>query len=162
MWGGRAISAAHSKGHPAIFALNEPAHCPKNMPAAGTDPGSERAFCGVLLVGEPDSGKTTLLRHLARHLAHSQGSVTVIDARRELFRKKAVQARCWMCCPGCQKACGGDGAAHLISPCDPAGRAGGMEEVAALEQGFSAGWILWPACMHRVWRKQCAVRRYRL
>ena len=42
-------------------------------------------FIGALLVGEPDSGKTTLLRQIARELAAQKRAVAVIDERGELF-----------------------------------------------------------------------------
>ena len=42
-------------------------------------------FIGMLLVGEPGSGKTTVLRSMAQELARQKKLVSVIDERRELF-----------------------------------------------------------------------------
>ena len=44
----------------------------------------QQRFVGMLLMGEPDSGKTTLLRGIARELASRERAVAVIDERREL------------------------------------------------------------------------------
>ena len=44
----------------------------------------EQRLTGVLLIGEPDSGKTTLLRSIARALAAQDKTVCVIDERREI------------------------------------------------------------------------------
>ena len=72
-------------------------------------------FTGLLLVGEPDSGKTTLLRSMARYLAQRHRMTAVIDERGELFpeRKETL----------------------------PVGESvdGGLEEVTALEQGLFSG-----------------------
>ena len=45
----------------------------------------QQRFIGMLLMGEPDSGKTTLLRGVARELAKQNRAVAVIDERREIF-----------------------------------------------------------------------------
>ena len=45
----------------------------------------QQRFIGMLLMGEPDSGKTTLLRGIARELAKQNRAVAVIDERREIF-----------------------------------------------------------------------------
>lgn len=45
-------------------------------------------FTGLLLVGEPDSGKTTLLRSMARYLAQRHRMTAVIDERGELFPER--------------------------------------------------------------------------
>lgn len=42
-------------------------------------------FVGLLLVGEPGSGKTTVLRQIARLLADQGRAVAVVDQRGELF-----------------------------------------------------------------------------
>ena len=44
----------------------------------------EQRLTGVLLIGEPDSGKTTLLRSIAQALAAQDKTVCVIDERREI------------------------------------------------------------------------------
>ena len=84
-------------------------------------------FVGFLLVGEPDSGKTTLLRHLARHLARSRGSVTVIDERRELFPQKGGAGEMLDVLSGLPKGLAVEMALRTLSPRRwvPAGRAGG-------------------------------------
>ena len=98
-------------------------------------------FVGMLISGEPDSGKTTLLRNMIAFLAEQGRAVSVIDEREELWP------------PSCQ---------HSRPPVDfiaglPKGQAiqmalrtlapqiivldelGNMEEVAQLEQGFFSG-----------------------
>lgn len=45
----------------------------------------KKHFIGMLLVGEPDSGKTTLLRQIARELAGMQRRACVVDERCEIF-----------------------------------------------------------------------------
>ena len=98
-------------------------------------------FVGMLISGEPDSGKTTLLRNMIVFLAEQGRAVSVIDEREELWP------------PSCQ---------HSRPPVDfiaglPKGQAiqmalrtlapqiivldelGNMEEVAQLEQGFFSG-----------------------
>lgn len=47
----------------------------------------KKHFIGMLLVGEPDSGKTTLLRQIARELAGMQRRACVVDERCETFRR---------------------------------------------------------------------------
>lgn len=97
-------------------------------------------FVGFLLVGEPDSGKTTLLRHLARHLARSRGSVTVIDERRELFPQKGGAGEMLDVLSGLPKGLAVEMALRTLSPrVILLDELGGMEEVAALEQGFFSG-----------------------
>ena len=44
----------------------------------------KKHFIGMLLVGEPDSGKTTLLRQIARELAGMQRRACVVDERCDL------------------------------------------------------------------------------
>lgn len=52
----------------------------------------QQRFVGMLLMGEPDSGKTTLLRGIARELASRERAVTVIDERREIFPSEETAA----------------------------------------------------------------------
>lgn len=98
-------------------------------------------FIGILIAGEPDSGKTTLLRNMIAFLAEQGRAVSVIDEREELWP------------PSCQ---------HFRPPVDfisglPKGQAiqmalrtlapqvialdelGNTEEVKQLEQGFFSG-----------------------
>lgn len=44
-------------------------------------------FGNVLIVGQPSSGKTTLLRDIARLLSNNRFNVCVVDERQELFSK---------------------------------------------------------------------------
>ena len=100
-------------------------------------------FVGLLVVGEPDSGKTTVLRSMAAELAAQGRSVAVIDERGELF-------------PAETSLPGAGARVDVISGL-PKGRAvqmalrtlapqallldelGGMDEVTALQQGFFGG-----------------------
>lgn len=61
-------------------------------------------FIGALLVGEPDSGKTTLLRQIARELAAQKRAVAVIDERGELFRRSGRMAMPLTASAACPKA----------------------------------------------------------
>ena len=45
----------------------------------------QRHFIGMLVVGEPDSGKTTFLRQIAQSLAGMQRRVCVVDERGEIY-----------------------------------------------------------------------------
>lgn len=103
-------------------------------------------FTGLLLVGEPDSGKTTLLREIACTLAARGEAVTVIDERRELFPQwdepavRQAKAPAVDVISGLPKGRALQMALRTLAP-----RAvvfdelGGMDEVAALEQGFYSG-----------------------
>ena len=100
----------------------------------------EGHFIGFLLVGEPDSGKTTLLRQLARHLAARRGAVTVIDQRRELFPRKGGAGEMLDVLSGLPKGRGVEMALRTLSPrVILLDELGSMEEVSALEQGFFSG-----------------------
>ena len=96
-------------------------------------------FTSLLLAGEPGSGKTTLLRQIAITLAGQQRLIAVIDERGELFppgdalpplerigglpKGKAVQMALRTLAPQ----------VILLD------ELGGLEETAALEQGFFSG-----------------------
>ena len=60
-------------------------------------------FIGALLVGEPDSGKTTLLRQIARELAAQKRAVAVIDERGELFPPERQNGDALDCISGLPK-----------------------------------------------------------
>ena len=60
----------------------------------------KKHFIGMLLVGEPDSGKTTLLRQIARELAGMQRRAAWWTSAARSFRR-VIPRRCrrWICCP---------------------------------------------------------------
>ena len=95
--GGRSVRIARPGGccAAASFVAEFP-HCASNL--YGTSGGAvhplQGHFIGALLVGEPDSGKTTLLRQIARELAAQKRAVAVIDERGELFSAGAAEWRC--------------------------------------------------------------------
>ena len=108
------------------------------------------AFCGgLLLVGPPSSGKTTILRDIARQLSNGLSGtvrkVAVVDERGEIagtFRG-IPQNDVGLCCDvldGCPKAEGILTAVRTLSPqyivCDEIGT---EEEVRAVEQSLNAG-----------------------
>ena len=98
-----------------------------------------RALCSVIVAGPPVSGKTTMLRDLARRL--SEGScgryyrVSVIDTRQEFPFLPYCDVL-----TGCDKAEGIRRALRVMSPqmllCDEIGT---TAEIDALEQSFCAG-----------------------
>lgn len=101
-------------------------------------------FTGLLLVGEPDSGKTTLLREIARTLAARNAAVTVIDERRELFpqgnESKDRDLPPLDVISGLPKGCALQMALRTLAPkAIVFDELGGMDEVEALEQGFFSG-----------------------
>lgn len=97
-------------------------------------------FSGLLIVGEPDSGKTTVLRQIAKVLAARAKKVAVIDERGELFPEgvpgnAALDRLC-----GLPKAKAIQMALRTLSPqVILLDELGGMEDVQALEQGFFSG-----------------------
>lgn len=115
-----------------------------NLRIARPVPGAAKALmeklfhgglCSVLIAGPPLSGKTTVLRDLARRLSEDLYRVSVVDSRRELESL-----------PGCDVLSGygkKEGivcALRSLSPeillCD---EVTDMEEIQALEQGFATG-----------------------
>ena len=98
-----------------------------------------RGLCSVILAGPPVSGKTTMLRDLARRLSEgvcgAYYRVSVIDSRGEL----APLPYCDVL-TGCGKADGIRMALRTLSPqmllCDEVGT---LAEIDALEQSFCAG-----------------------
>ena len=104
----------------------------------------EQRLTGVLLIGEPDSGKTTLLRSIAQALAARDKTVCVIDERREIcpgatvpYEQKTMSVDE---ISGLPKAMAVQMALRTLSPqfilLD---ELGGTEEVRALEQGMFSG-----------------------
>ena len=98
-------------------------------------------FTGLLFVGEPGSGKTTLLRQAATELGCAGRSTVVIDERGELFPPE------FGCTPPAVDVLAGvpkreaiQMALRTLSPqVILLDELGGLEEAAALEQGFFGG-----------------------
>ena len=104
----------------------------------------DRPFTGMLLVGEPDSGKTTLLRSIAQYLARQRRMTVVIDERGEIFptqgRRKIPEAEPVDVITGIAKDQAVQMALRTLSPqVILLDELGGMSEVAALEQGLFSG-----------------------
>lgn len=98
-------------------------------------------FVGMLVVGEPDSGKTTLLRQIAVELAERQRAVSVVDERGELFPPEAD-----MCFPAIDVLTGvpkAEAVQMVLRTLSPQvillDELGGLQETAELEQGFFSG-----------------------
>ena len=104
-----------------------------------------RKFGGLLLVGEPDSGKTTLLRSAAHFLALQNKTLCVIDERRELYPETTdacgpIRADPIDCIAGLPKGMAVQMALRTLSPqVILLDELGGMDEVQALEQGMFSG-----------------------
>ena len=87
-----------------------------------------------------DSGKTTLLRQIARELAAQKRAVAVIDERGELFPLERQNGDALDCISGLPKGRAVQMALRTLAPqVILLDELGGMEEVAALEQGFFSG-----------------------
>lgn len=100
-------------------------------------------FIGMLLVGEPGSGKTTVLRSMAQELARQKKLVSVIDERRELFAgmpRRTFPGEALDVISGIPKGQAVQMALRTLSPqillLD---ELGGLDEVTALEQGLFSG-----------------------
>lgn len=97
-------------------------------------------FSGLLVIGEPDSGKTTLLRQIAKTLAAQPKKVAVIDERGELFPERMMENAALDRLSGLPKARSVQMALRTLSPqVILLDELGGMEDVLALEQGFFSG-----------------------
>lgn len=98
-------------------------------------------FTGMIVSGEPGSGKTTFLRQIASELGKTGRETVVLDERRELFPSEfghhppAVDVL-----SGVPKEKSIQMALRTLSPqVILLDELGGMEEVGALEQGFFSG-----------------------
>lgn len=102
-------------------------------------------FVGLLIIGEPDSGKTTLLRSAAHLLAAQHKTVCVIDERRELYPEQTGSYSSTSPEPldfiaGLPKGRAVQMALRTLSPqVILLDELGSMEEVCALEQGMFSG-----------------------
>ena len=104
----------------------------------------QKPFTGLLIVGEPDSGKTTLLRAIAHTLIQQKKLVTVIDERGEIFpeqnRLTAQGIEPIDVISGIAKDRAVQMALRTLSPqVILLDELGGMQEVEALEQGLFSG-----------------------
>ena len=99
----------------------------------------EQHFTGLLVVGEPGSGKTPLLRTIARTLAERQRLVAVIDERGELFPPEGPLPPLERI-GGVDKARAVQMALRTLAPqVILLDELGSLEETMALEQGFFSG-----------------------
>ena len=98
-------------------------------------------FTSLAVIGEPGSGKTTVLRRIAMELAAQGRAVTVIDERRELFPPGSDAPRPAVdCLSGLSRKAAIQVALRTLSPqVILLDELGGTEEVLALEQGFFSG-----------------------
>ena len=114
-------------------------------------------FTGILLAGEPDSGKTTLLRSIAGELLRQNRLVSVIDERREIFADASV-GEALDVISGLPKGQAVQMALRTLSPqVILLDELGGMEEVTALEQGLFSG-VDFIATLHAASPEEATVR----
>lgn len=104
----------------------------------------QKSFTGLLIVGEPDSGKTTLLRAIAHFLTQQKKLTTVIDERNEIFplqnRPTAQNIEPVDVISGIAKDRAVQMALRTLSPqVILLDELGSMQEVEALEQGLFSG-----------------------
>ncbi len=97
-------------------------------------------FTGVAVVGEPDSGKTTILRQMSVFVAGLGRTVTVIDERNEFFGTEEKNPVLLDRLAGLPKAEAVQMALRTLAPqVIVLDELGSMDEVMALEQGFFSG-----------------------
>lgn len=98
-------------------------------------------FVGMLVAGEPDSGKTTLLRNMISFLAEQGKAVSVIDEREELWPPSCRYSRPPVdFIAGLPKGQAIQMALRTLAPqVIVLDELGSMEEVKQLEQGFFGG-----------------------
>lgn len=97
-------------------------------------------FGGMLIVGEPDSGKTTVLRKIALVLAQWGRVAAVVDERSEIFPPEIPSAPALECLSGLPKVRAMQMALRTLSPqVILLDELGGVEEAIALEQGAFSG-----------------------
>lgn len=114
-------------------------------------------FIGMLLAGEPDSGKTTLLRSIARELIHQHRTVSVIDERRELFAGQPAGEALDLI-SGLPKGQAVQMALRTLAPqVILLDELGGMGEVRALEQGLFSG-VDFIATLHAATPEEATIR----
>ena len=114
-------------------------------------------FIGMLLAGEPDSGKTTLLRSIARELIHQHRTVSVIDERRELFAGQPAGEALDLI-SGLPKGQAVQMALRTLAPqVILLDELGGMDEVRALEQGLFSG-VDFIATLHAATPEEATMR----
>ena len=118
----------------------------------------QQRFIGMLLMGEPDSGKTTLLRGVARELAKQNRAVAVIDERREIFPSEESAALPLDILSGIPKGQAVQMALRTLSPqIILLDELGGMDELYALEQGLFSG-VEFIATLHAASWEEAACR----
>jgi len=104
----------------------------------------QRHFIGMLVVGEPDSGKTTFLRQIVQSLAGMQRRVCVVDERGEIYPPDLSgpdrQLPAVDTLSGIPKERAVQMALRTLSPqVIVLDELGSLAETAALEQGFFSG-----------------------
>ena len=114
-------------------------------------------FTGMILAGEPDSGKTTLLRSIAQELARQKKIVSVIDERRELMSSGSGA-------PGVDVLSGipkGQAVQMALRTLSPQvillDELGSLDEVRMLEQGLFSG-VDFIATLHAASPEQATMR----
>ncbi|MFI3169544.1 MAG: stage III sporulation protein AA [Faecalibacterium sp.] len=91
-------------------------------------------FVGLVVLGEPDSGKTTLLRNLVAYLLQQKRTVVVLDEREELAISGVDTLS------GMEKSMAVQLALRTLSPeVIVLDELGTLDELVALEQGFFGG-----------------------
>ena len=105
----------------------------------------QQRFIGMLLMGEPDSGKTTLLRGVARELTKQNRAVAVIDERREIFPSEESATLPLDILSGIPKGQAVQMALRTLSPRSSCWTSwAGWTSFTRWNRGFSAGWNLLP------------------